>query len=80
LPFVQELPDRTEGRPVKKVETSERQFTSVFVLTNKDGQLQPAPAQRQSVGAGALPARSTALSAVDALILGLGDGDGAGKA
>ena len=71
--------DRTEGRPVKKVEANERQFTSVFVLADKNGQLEPASPPRQSVGAGASPAASE-LSAVDALILGLDHGNGAREA
>jgi hypothetical protein len=67
LAFMQEYIDRTEGRPVKKVEKTTMRRESNFYLTTRDGQKQPLFPERQAVGAGSTPATT---SAEDELILG----------
>jgi hypothetical protein len=59
LAFIQEFIDRTEGRPVKKVEkTIQRQ--SNFYLMTPDGQKQPLFPERQAAGNGATPPEESA--------------------
>jgi len=65
LAFMDCYIDRTEGRPTKKVEKTERRETK-FVLTMKDGT--EVPALPEKVGGGVTPA---AASAEDEMILGL---------
>jgi hypothetical protein len=67
LAFMQEYIDRTEGRPVKKVEKTTMRRESNFYLTTRDGQKQPLFPERQAVSAGSTPATT---SAEDELILG----------
>jgi len=82
---MQEYIDRTEGRPMKSEgQAGQRGAGAVFVLTMPDGTRVPAPsAPRQLVGTGSRPAAERPagahFSAVDALILGLEQGNGAGK-
>jgi hypothetical protein len=69
--FLQEYIDRTEGRPVKKVERRS-EHTSRFVFTTRDGQEVPAlPAPRLNAGTEATPAAPSRASREDAVILGL---------
>jgi hypothetical protein len=67
LLFMREFIDRTEGRPVKKIEKTEHRQSN-FYLTTRDGQKQPLFPERQAVGMGSTPA---AASAEDELILGV---------
>ena len=58
LAFIQEYIDRTEGKPTKRVERTQRRTTR-FILMTADGKeqtLQP----RQAIGSGATPATASA--------------------
>jgi hypothetical protein len=68
LLFMREFIDRTEGRPVKKVEKTTRHQSNFYLMTH-DGQKQPLLSERQAVGAGSTPPAAT--SAEDELILGV---------
>lgn len=70
--------DRSEGLPTRRVEPQSH-HTSVFVLTDKDGNQTPLMPARQAVGSGATPA-AAAPSAENAFILGLGTNGKALKA
>ena len=80
LAFMQEYIDRTEGRPARNSGSAgDKGGSAIFVFTTPDGRQVPASPPRQLVRASASPPASSALSADDALILGLGHGDGAAK-